>query len=239
VHSPETPAAARVVVTLAAFAGDEATVRSGLSHAEFRVRAAALSGLDRCGALTANDVLAGLADPEMSVRRRAIELAGSPGREWSTDIDRSLIAIVQGTDAVLAEVAAWCLGERFEATPEPKIDDEDDFNLDDPAVDAEDAMYASVIERYSIRTEAIRALTDAVMSHDDALVREAAVAALGSIGDESGKPAVLHALHDKATVRRRAVIALAAFEGDDVNEALTTATGDRDWQVRQAAEDLL
>lgn len=73
--------------------------------------------------------------------------------------------------------------------------------------------------------------------HDDALVREAAVAALGSIGDEAGLPAILAATHDKATVRRRAVIALAPFDGPEVEEALTRARADRDWQVRQAAED--
>lgn len=74
--------------------------------------------------------------------------------------------------------------------------------------------------------------------HDDALVREAAVAALGAIGDEAGLPAILAATRDKATVRRRAVIALAPFEGPKVDAALAAATQDRDWQVRQAAEDL-
>jgi hypothetical protein len=34
------------------------------------------------------------------------------------------------------------------------------------------------------------------------------------------------------------VIALAAFEGDEVDAALERALADRDWQVRQAAEDL-
>jgi len=40
-------------------------------------------------------------------------------------------------------------------------------------------------------------------------------------------------------VRRRAVLALAPFDGPEVDEALRTALEDRDWQVRQAAEDLL
>ena len=75
--------------------------------------------------------------------------------------------------------------------------------------------------------------------HDDALVREAAVAALGAIGDPAGLPAILAATGDKATVRRRAVIALAPFDGPEVDEALSRASADRDWQVRQAAEDQL
>ena len=75
-------------------------------------------------------------------------------------------------------------------------------------------------------------------THDDALVREAAVAALGGLGDPAGLPAVLAATSDKATVRRRAVLALAPFDGPEVDAALERARADRDWQVRQAAEDL-
>jgi HEAT repeat protein len=76
-------------------------------------------------------------------------------------------------------------------------------------------------------------------SHADALCREAAVAALGAVGDARGLPAILQATTDKPAVRRRAVLALAPFEGPDVDAALQRALEDRDWQVRQAAEDLL
>ncbi len=74
--------------------------------------------------------------------------------------------------------------------------------------------------------------------HDDALCREAAVAALGAIGDERALPAILVATRDRATVRRRAVLALAPFDTPEVDTALAAALDDRDWQVRQAAEDL-
>jgi HEAT repeat protein len=73
--------------------------------------------------------------------------------------------------------------------------------------------------------------------HADALVREAAVAALGARG--TGLATILHACGDRPAVRRRAVLALAPFEGPEVTAALTRALEDRDWQVRQAAEDLL
>lgn len=72
----------------------------------------------------------------------------------------------------------------------------------------------------------------------DALVREAAAAALGAIGDERGLPAILAACDDKPQVRRRAVLALAPFEGPEVDAAIGRALVDRDWQVRQSAEDL-
>lgn len=85
----------------------------------------------------------------------------------------------------------------------------------------------------------VAALAIVATGHDDALCREAAVAALGAIGHPGGLPAILAATHDKAQVRRRAVLALAPFEGPAVDEALRGALEDRDWQVRQAAEDLL
>ena len=75
--------------------------------------------------------------------------------------------------------------------------------------------------------------------HDDARVREAAVAALGAIGDDAGLPAILAATTDKPAIRRRAVLALAPFEGPEVDAALEAALQDRDWQVRQAAQDLI
>lgn len=75
--------------------------------------------------------------------------------------------------------------------------------------------------------------------HPDPLCREAAVAALGAIGDPRGLPAVLGALEGKPAIRRRAAVALAVFEGPSVDAALRRCLHDRDWQVRQIAEDLL
>ena len=82
-------------------------------------------------------------------------------------------------------------------------------------------------------------VTQAATTHPDPLVREAAVAALGAQGDPSTLPAVLAACADKPAIRRRAVLALAAFEGEEVESRLHAALADPDWQVRQAAEDLL
>ncbi len=84
----------------------------------------------------------------------------------------------------------------------------------------------------------IDALSAIAIEHEDALCRESAVAALGALGDARGLESILKATKDIATVRRRAVIALAPFEGQAVTDALQLALSDRDWQVRQAAEDL-
>ena len=86
---------------------------------------------------------------------------------------------------------------------------------------------------------ATSALAQVAQSHGDTRCREAAVAALGAIGDPAGLPAVLGALEDKPTVRRRATVALAGFDDPAVEPALRRAAADRDWQVRQAAEELL
>jgi HEAT repeat protein len=111
--------------------------------------------------------------------------------------------------------------------------------LDDPAADVIEVAAFAAGEQVRVTPEVLARLIDLATGHDDALVREAAVAALGAIGDPRGLPAVLRATADKATVRRRAVLALAPFEGDEVDAALERARTDRDWQVRQAAEDLL
>ncbi len=124
------------------------------------------------------------------------------------ELDERLLDILASTNEVLVEVAAWALGERHQESE------------------------SALAERVA------RALSQVVLEHGEPLAREAAVAALGSVGHQSGLAAVLHATADKATVRRRAVIALAAFDGPEVDQALEHARSDRDWQVRQAAEDL-
>jgi HEAT repeat protein len=85
--------------------------------------------------------------------------------------------------------------------------------------------------------EVVGVLAGIATTHPDALCRESAVAALGAIGRPGCLPAILAAMSDRPAVRRRAVIALAPFEGPEVEAALGRALTDRDWQVRQAAED--
>ena len=107
---------------------------------------------------------------------------------------------------------------------------------EDPAV-VEIACWAAG-EQTERNDSIIEALSGIALEHEDALCRESAVAALGALGDVRGLESILEATQDIATVRRRAVIALAPFEGQAVTDALQLALSDRDWQVRQAAEDL-
>jgi HEAT repeat protein len=182
---------------IAGHTGDVALVRRALDDVDAVVRVAALGALERLGVLDRPAIERALADGDVSVRRRAAELAAAHA-------DVPLVTLLADTDASVVEMAAWACGEREEA---------------DGGV--------------------IAALSGLATRHEDALVREAAVAALGAIGDARGLPAILRATSDKPAVRRRAVIALAPFDGPAVDAALTRALDDRDRQVRQAAEDLL
>ena len=187
-----------------------------------RSRAAVLAG-HRGDAATARRLLD---DPDGGVRERAL---GALARTGTVD-DGMLERTTEDPDARVRRRTAEVIGAGHGGTaPLARL-------LDDPdASVVEVAAWACGERPEAARAELVAALAT---GHDDPLVREAAVAALGAIGDPRSLPAVLAATRDKATVRRRAVIALAAFEGPEVDAALEAARGDRDWQVRQAAEDL-
>ncbi|MEP7113108.1 MAG: HEAT repeat domain-containing protein [Ilumatobacteraceae bacterium] len=111
--------------------------------------------------------------------------------------------------------------------------------LDDPDPTVVEAAAWACGEQEVVGEDVLETLIDLGIASDDALVREACTAALGAIGDPRGLPTILHGCTDKPAVRRRAVLALAPFDGEAVDAALQAALVDRDWQVRQAAEDVL
>lgn len=169
-----------------------------------------------------------LADPDAVVRAAAW---GALDRLDAVD-DDALAAVLRDDDAPEVRRRAIEL-----AATRPGIDLAGVLDHVDPTV-VEQAAWAAG-EQEHVSDEVLRRLIALATGADDPMVREAAVAALGAIGEDAGLPAVLAGLSDRATVRRRAVIALAAFEGDQVEDALRAALDDRDWQVRQVAEDLL
>ncbi len=109
--------------------------------------------------------------------------------------------------------------------------------LDDPVDAVVEAAAFALGEQGDSRS--VERLALLARDHRDPLCRESAVAALGAIGDSGGLHAVLGALGDTAAIRRRAAVALAAFDDPAVEVALRRCLEDRDWQVRQIAEDLL
>ena len=119
-----------------------------------------------------------------------------------------------------------------------------------PALGDPDAMVVEMAawacgEREVLAPELLDTLIGLATGAGEPLVREAAVAALGAIGDERALDVILTATTDRPTIRRRAVLALAPFvdpahpRAEDVAAALERARSDHDWQVRQAAEDIL
>jgi len=177
-----------------------------------RVRAAALGAVVRAapGDATAPWRRA-LGDTAPTVRRRAAELAPALPVDTGTGTG-------SGSGTAVALVAAL-------------IDD-------DVTVVEAVAWSLGELGDTALAAGAVSALADVTRGHRDALAREAAVAALGALGDPDALPAILEACRDKPAVRRRAVLALAPFDGPEVDAAITAALTDRDWQVRQAAEDL-
>jgi len=72
---------------------------------------------------------------------------------------------------------------------------------------------------------------------EDRLVREAAVASLGAIGDERARPVLLTLVAAAPPqIRRRCVPALSVFDGAEIEAALRAAANDRNPMVREAAE---
>jgi HEAT repeat protein len=122
------------------------------------------------------------------------------------------------------------------AATRPAIDLLGPLHDDDPSV-VEHAAWACG-EQVTVSDAVLARLIHLAGSSPAALVRESAVAALGAIGDERGLPAVLAGCADTPAIRRRAVLALAPFDGPEIEAAIDTALTDRDWQVRQAADDL-
>jgi len=170
-------------------------------------RAVAISAIARQKKLGEIDLATLAKDPSPSVRVRLLETVA---RLTTDEIGRHNI------DPLLREIIA----------------------LLDDADCGESAAFAlgELGSHYPLPPDAVRRLEEMATSHQDHLAREAAVVALGTIGQ--GQQTVLAALNDRATVRRRAVIALANFAGDEVEAALQQALNDRDHQVRQIAEDL-
>jgi len=108
------------------------------------------------------------------------------------------------------------------------LDDDDALVVDGAVFALGEHLYVASVEKMCV----------IATSHDDARCRESAIAALGTIGDDRARHAILAALDDKPPVRRRAIVALSNFEGPDIDEALERAATDRDWQVRAAVNQL-
>jgi HEAT repeat protein len=178
-------------------------------------------------------VMRGLRDPDQGVRAAAVGALARLGELRTPEAVRALADGAAEVRRRTVEVAPGVRGPGSRSVLTGAV--RDALGDEDPLVVVGAAWFLG--ERRAV--VAVPALTATATGHDDVRCREAAVAALGAIGAAAGLPAVLAALDDKATVRRRAVVALAGFDDPRVEAAWRRAAQDRDWQVRQAAEELL
>jgi HEAT repeat protein len=169
-----------------------------------------------------------LADPDAPTRATALGALARMGELTAADV----AAAVADPEPVVRRRAAEVGVAHRSVALVPLLADRD------PLV-VEAACWALGERGSDQPAEVVAALSATAIGHRDPLCREAAVAALGAVGDPAGLAAVLAGTEDKPAVRRRAVLALAAFDGPEVDAALRRALEDHDWQVRQAAEDLL
>ena len=186
----------------------------------FRVIEAGFTG----DAVTARS---GLSSPDAAVRASALRALMRIADLHETDIADA----IADDDHEVRRVAAECAAQFPSVTIHHLLNDTDVFVAEMTAW--------SLGERTNPTDDEVNALIHHTVNNAEAVVREACAAALGSLGDERGLPAILIACQDKPAVRRRAVLALAPFDGEQVDAALRTALEDRDWQVRQNAEILL
>ena len=191
---------------------DEASARGHLLDPAASVRATALNALARSKRLMTKDLVRGLSDPDPTVRRRSCEITAREARAGR-------LPEIQDVCAMIVDL----------------LEDPDEL-----VCEAAAWALGEIGERADVLADNALSMIAAVATgHRSALCREAAVAALGALGDPSAIPSVLAALHDQPSVRRRAVVALAPFEHPDVLAALQDCLNDRDWQVRESARELL
>ena len=169
---------------------------------------------------------AGLGSPDPTVRAAALGALERLDRLTDDDLREALADAAMPVRRRAAELSARHLDVDLVAA------------LSDPDARVVEVAAWACGEHESNSDAVVETLVGLARNAEEPLVREAAVAALGAIGDERAVDAIVAACSDKPAVRRRAVLALAPFDGPEVDAAIERALADRDWQVRPAAEDL-
>ena len=153
---------------------------------------------------------------------RAAELVSPIGYLLATDPDPR----VRGE---AAEVLGYAGSAAIEALDRAREDS------DDLVVEAVATAYGEVGE-----TDAVGWLAQEAVGSESRLIREAAVAALGAIGDDRAIPVLLDlVVNGPPQVRRRCVVALTVFDDPGIEPALEAAVRDRNPGVREAAAMVL
>jgi HEAT repeat protein len=109
-------------VVAAGHRGDLDTIESARGDDDPSVRTARLQALDRVGALSVAELVEAFADEHATVRRRGAVLAAKvsgPGSRSS--VPGLLVERLSDTEPLVAEAAAWALGERNHSASVPDL----------------------------------------------------------------------------------------------------------------------
>lgn len=216
----------RRLASVAGHIDDERSARQACADPEAPVRASGLVALIRMQKLTKADFGTALVDKSPLLRRRLCEVAGSIVSVESLPATTRQDRLPPSREEVLAGLS------RLLGDAEPAVVEAACFGIGEVASACSGDAADSTTETLVLK------LSEISRNHPDLLCRESAVASLGSIGSLGGLGAVLEAMTGRPALRRRAIVALASFEHVDATAAVELALSDRDWQVRQAAEDL-
>jgi HEAT repeat protein len=164
--------------------------------------------------------------PDPAVRRIAVGAAANHPHLLSRIIEMLAGDPASSVRRECAEVAG-----RMSKTPIAALENA----LSDPSAEVREAATNALGE--IARPDSVESLIAlAADEEEDRLVREAAVASLGAIGDERARPVLLSLIASAPPqIRRRCVPALSVFDGSDIEAALQAAAHDRNPMVREAA----
>lgn len=161
-----------------------------------------------------------------AIRRLAASACAPRAAELAAD----LAPLVSDPDALVRAEVVEVLGGA--GSPALQLLEGVAFDPDSRVIEALATSYGEIADPSTIDW-----LEEQALSHEDRMVREAAVAALGAIGDERSLDTLLLAVTTgPPQVRRRAVVALTVFDGPRVEEAIRAAATDRNPMVREAAQ---
>ncbi|GMQ92530.1 MAG: hypothetical protein BMS9Abin12_0006 [Acidimicrobiia bacterium] len=167
-------------------------------------------------------------DHEDPVLRRMATTALS--RESSNAMFDSIVALLEDTDGSVRAAAAEKLGVCGRRALE---------HLAEAAGDPEPKVREAVATAYGELADpsAIGWLVEVGNNDTDRTVKEAAVAALGAVGDDAAiDPLLGFIASGPPQVRRRAIAAITVFDDPRIEPAIQRATFDRNPGVRETAE---
>ncbi len=239
-------------VAESAYLGNKEIAIRAISDLDPKVRAAGLSSLFKLGAIDLETLINSARDHDPSVQIRALDLIGdlfrigSDGPEevlaksncwpnisdtWPKELFKSLLLVflhtISSNDPLVVVAAFSAVGEILSYE-----------------VDAEkEGLARDLIRFLLVEPSLVQAAIEICQTHKDPRCVEQAVASLGIFG-LNGVPVGLNTVINVAqngvpATRRRAILALSGFDDPKIEPVLEKALLDKDWQVRQCAEDVL